>query len=134
MTDAKVPISTATEAGSIQLSNWRAITNTFSAGGNDAISTAVIAHSGAKGPNKLISAMAISGCSNSFMAITPGTSQGMRLNGRNATVTPSANSATGAAAFCRNASVFMIATGNSRCNAAASAPAQADMISGLSTI
>jgi hypothetical protein len=40
MTDAKVPISTATEAGSIQASYCRAITS-FSAGDSDAINTAV---------------------------------------------------------------------------------------------
>jgi len=37
-TDANVPIRTATDAGSIHVSFWRAMTNTFSAGGNDAIS------------------------------------------------------------------------------------------------
>jgi hypothetical protein len=41
MTDANVPISTATEAGSIQVSFCRAITKTFNAGGSDAINTAV---------------------------------------------------------------------------------------------
>ena len=39
-----------------------------------------------------------------------------------------------AAAFCRNNSVLSIATGGWMCSAAASAPAQADMISGLRTI
>ena len=52
MTEAKVPISTATEAGSIQLSFCRAITNTFSAGGNDAINTAVAAQGCANGPEQ----------------------------------------------------------------------------------
>jgi hypothetical protein len=45
MTEANVPIRTATEAGSIQVSNCRAITKAFSAGGRDASSTAVTAHS-----------------------------------------------------------------------------------------
>jgi hypothetical protein len=40
-TDANVPSSTATEADSIQASFCRAMTNTFSAGGSEAISTAV---------------------------------------------------------------------------------------------
>ena len=43
--------------------------------------------------------------------MTPGTSQGTRPNGRSATVTPSTNSAVGAAAFCRNNTVLSIATG-----------------------
>src|SRR5690349_10036716 len=50
-TDTKVPSRTATEAGSTQLSYCRAITNTFSAGGNDASSTAVAAQSGGNGPS-----------------------------------------------------------------------------------
>src|SRR6195952_3337276 len=123
-TDAKVPISTATEAGSIQVSFCRAMTNTFSAGGNDAISTAVAAQGCAKGPNNSISPNTISGWIRSLIAMMPGTSQGTRPNGRNATVTPSTNSATGAAAFCRNNNVLSIATGGRKCKAAASAPAQ----------
>src|ERR1700712_3509016 len=133
-TDAKVPISTATDAGSIQVSFCRAITNTFSAGGSDAISTAVAAHGGAKGPSSNINPNTASGWIISFTAMTPGTSQGTLPNGRSATVTPSTNSATGAAAFCRNNSVLSIATGGWKCSAAASAPAQADMISGFRTI
>ena len=61
MTEANVPISTATDAGSIQVSNCRAITKTFSAGGSDAISTAVTAHSGVNGPSSNIRANTISG-------------------------------------------------------------------------
>src|SRR5580692_3765384 len=133
-TDAKVPISTATDAGSIQASFCRAITNTLSAGGNDAINTAVAAHGCGNGPNRNISPQATSGWIRSLTAITAGTSQGTRPNGRNATVTPSTNSAVGAAAFCRNRSVLSIATGGWRCSAAASAPAQADRISGFKTI
>src|ERR1700676_4938499 len=133
-TDANVPNRTATDAGSTQVSVCRAITNTLSAGGKEAINTAVAAHGCAKGPNSSISPNTISGWISSLIAITPGTSHGTRSNGRSATVTPSANSAVGAAAFCRNSSVLSIATGNSRCSNAASAPAQADMISGLSTI
>src|SRR3954452_809358 len=112
MTEAKVPISTATDAGSIQVSFCRAITNTFSAGGSDAIRIAVAAHGCANGPNSSINPNTITGWISSFTAITPGTSQGTRLNGRNATVTPSANSAVGAAAFCRNSSVLSTATGS----------------------
>src|SRR6202035_3526009 len=81
-TDTKVPTSTATEAGSTQVSYCLAMTKTFSAGGNEAISTAVAAHSGVNGPNEIISAKAISGWMISFTAITPGTSQGIRANGR----------------------------------------------------
>jgi hypothetical protein len=44
MTEAKVPIRTAIDAGSIQVSFCRAITNTFSAGGSDAMRTAIAAH------------------------------------------------------------------------------------------
>src|SRR6202165_3875227 len=102
MTDAKVPISTATDAGSIQVSFCRAITNTFSAGGSDAISTAVAAQGCANGPNSNINPKTRSGWIRSLTAITPGTSQGMRVNGRSATVTPSTNNAVAAAAFCRN--------------------------------
>src|SRR5580704_7456678 len=133
-TDAKVPIITATDAGSIQLSFCRAITNTFSAGGSDAIRTAVAAHCWGKGPNSNISPKATSGWIRSLTAIIAGTSQGTRPNGRRATVTPSTKSAVGAAAFCRNTSVLSIATGGWICNAAANAPAQADMISGFKTI
>src|SRR5436305_15271033 len=133
-TDANVPIRTATDAGSIQVLFCRAITNTFSAGGNDAISTAVAAHGCANGPNSSINPNTSSGWIRSLTATTPGTSQGTRSNGRRATVTPSTNNAVGAAAFCKNCSVRSIATGNSRCSAAASAPAAADMISGFSTI
>src|SRR3984885_1353374 len=134
ITDAKVPIITATDAGSIQASFWRAITNTFSAGGSDAIKTAVAAHGCGKGPNSSISPNTTSGWIRSFTAIMVGTSQGTRPNGRSATVTPSTNSAVGAAAFCRNNSVLSIATGGWTCSAAASAPAQADMISGFKMI
>src|SRR5436305_15240398 len=101
-TDANVPIRTATDAGSIQVLFCRAITNTFNAGGNDAISTAVAAQGCANGPNSSINPKAASGWIRSFTAITPGTSHGTRSNERKATVTPSTNSAVGAAAFCRN--------------------------------
>src|SRR3984893_17072616 len=100
-TDANVPISTATDAGSIQASFCRAITNTFSAGGSDAIKTAVAAHGCGQGPSSSIRPKTTSGWIRSFIAITPGTSQGTRPNGRSATVTPSTNSAVGAAAFCK---------------------------------
>src|ERR1700755_2625523 len=98
-TDANVPISTATDAGSIQVLFCRAITNTFNAGGNDAISTAVAAHGCANGPNSSINPNTSTGWTKSFTATTPGTSQGTRSNGRSATVTPRTNSAVGAAAF-----------------------------------
>src|ERR1700723_121372 len=98
-TDVKVPIITATDAGSIQVSFCRAITNTFSAGGSDAIKTAVAAQGCANGPSSSINPTTMSGWINSFTMMTPGTSQGTRPNGRSATVTPSTNSATGAAAF-----------------------------------
>src|SRR5215207_7613487 len=133
-TDANVPINTATDAGSIQVSFCRAITNTFSAGGSDAISSAVAAQGCANGPNASIRPKAISGWISSLTAMTLGTSHGTRSKERNATVTPSANSAVGAAAFCRNCRVLLRATGNSICSAAANAPRQADMISGFSTI
>src|SRR3981189_3330132 len=133
-TEAKVPISTATDAGSIQVSFCRAITNTFSAGGSDAISTAVAAHGCGNGPSSSINPNTTSGWIRSLTAMTAGTSQGTRPNGRSATVTPSTNRAVGAAAFCRNSSVLSIATGGWMCSAAASAPAQADMISGFKTI
>src|SRR5579872_1034689 len=110
-TEANVPTMTATEAGSIQASFCRAITKTFSAGGNDAIRTAVAAHEAGNGPNNSINAKTISGWTRSFTAMTAGTSQGTRPNGRSATVTPSTNSAVGAAAFCRKESVLSIATG-----------------------
>src|SRR5258705_9692609 len=102
ITDAKVPISTATDAGSIQVSFCRAITNTFSAGGSDAISTAVAAHGCGNGPSSSINPNTTSGWIRSLTAMTAGTSQGTRPNGRSATVTPSTNRAVGAAAFCRN--------------------------------
>jgi hypothetical protein len=86
------------------------MTKTFSAGGNEAISTVVAAHSGVNGPDQIISAKTISGWMISFTAIPPGTSQGTRPNGRSATVTPSTNSATGAAALRRNASMPSSAT------------------------
>src|SRR6185369_17377585 len=133
-TEANVPISTATDAGSIQVWFCRAITKTLSAGGKAAISSAVAAQGCANGPNASIKANTIKGWISSLTAITPGTSHGTRSNERNATVTPSANSAVGAAAFCRNCSVLFSATGNSRCSAAHSAPRHADMISGFSTI
>src|SRR5215470_5963819 len=101
-TEANVPSNTATEAGLIQVSFCRAITNTLSAGGSDAISTAVAAQGCAKGPNSSINPNAASGWINSLTVMTPGTSQGTRSNGRKATVTPSTNSAVGAAAFCKN--------------------------------
>src|SRR5882762_1336267 len=85
MTEANVPISTATDAGSIQVSFCRATTNTFKAGGSDAISTAVAAQGCANGPNSSINPIAASGWMMSLIAMTPGTSQGTRLNGRSAT-------------------------------------------------
>src|SRR5882672_4831886 len=66
MTDANVPISTATDAGSIQLSFCRAITNTLSAGGSDAISTAVAAHGCANGPSSNINPKTTSGWISNF--------------------------------------------------------------------
>src|ERR1700684_352312 len=77
-TEAKVPISTATDAGSIQVSFWRAITNTLSAGGNEAISTAVAAHGCANGPSSSINPITTSGWISNLTAMTPGTSQGTR--------------------------------------------------------
>ena len=85
-TEANVPISTATEAGSIQVSFWRAITKTLSAGGSAAISSAVAAQGCANGPKASINANTSSGCISSFTAITPGTSHGTRSNERNATI------------------------------------------------
>src|SRR5258708_3318522 len=134
MTEANVPINTATDAGSIQVSFCRAITNTFTAGGSDAIRTAVAAQGCANGPNKSINPNTTSGWTRSLTVMTAGTSHGIRPNGRSATVTPSTNSAIGAAAFCRNNSVLSIATGRWMCSAADSAPAQADMISGFNAI
>src|SRR3569832_673298 len=86
-----VSIITATDAGSIQASFWRAITNTLSAGGNEAINTAVRAHDAGNGPSSNINANTISGWIRSFTATTAGTSQGTRPSGRSATVTPSTN-------------------------------------------
>src|SRR5579862_6904972 len=103
------------------------MTKTFNAGGSDAVSTAVSAHELGNGPSSSISANTISGWTRSFTTITAGTSHGTRPNERSATVTPSTNSAIGAAAFCRNDNVLSIATGGWKCTAAASAPAQADM-------
>ena len=60
-TEAKVPISTATDAGSTQVSFCFAITNTFKAGGSEAIKTAVAAQGCANGPNSSINPNAISG-------------------------------------------------------------------------
>src|SRR3954451_7574091 len=131
ITEANVPIRTATDAGSTQASCCLAITNTLNAGGNNAISPAVAAQGCANGPNSSINPNTIKGWISSLTAITPGTSHGTRPNGRNATVTPSTNSATGAAAFCKNSSVLSIATGGCQCSAAASAPAAVDMISGF---
>src|SRR5258708_9136558 len=111
MTEANVPISTATDAGSIQLSFCRAITNTFNAGGSEAISTAVAAQGCANGPSSSINPKTISGWTRSFIAMTPGTSQGTRPNGRSATVTPIPNRATGAAAFCINKQHLSLSTG-----------------------
>ena len=81
MTDANVPIRTATDAGSIQVSCCRAITNTFRAGGSDAIRMAVVAQGCGKGPMSNINPNTISGWINSFTAMTAGTSQGTRPNG-----------------------------------------------------
>src|SRR5947209_868523 len=92
ITEAKVPIKTATDAGSTQLSCCRAITNTLNAGGNAAIRTAVAAHGCANGPNSSINPKTTSGWIRSLTAMTAGTSQGIRPNGRSATVTPSTNS------------------------------------------
>ena len=71
-TDANVPINTATEAGSIQVSFWRAITNTLSAGGSDAIRTAVAAQGCGNGPNSSINPNTTSGWIRSLIAMTPG--------------------------------------------------------------
>src|SRR3569833_2228098 len=73
-TEANVPISTATAAGSIQVLFCRAMTNTFSAGGSAAISTAVAAHGCANGPNSSSKPNTIIGWIRSLIAITPGTS------------------------------------------------------------
>ena len=70
--------------------------------GSDASSNAAAAHAGGNGPSSSSKPATISGCRISFTTMTPGTSHGTRSNGRSATVTPSANSATGAAALCRN--------------------------------
>src|SRR5262245_15024394 len=110
------------------------MTNTFNAGGSEAISTAVAAHGCANGPNASINPSAASGWISSLTTITDGTSQGTRSNGRNATVTPSTNSAVGAAAFCRKATIRSSPTGNSICKAATLAPAATDMINGFERI
>src|SRR6476659_2441380 len=92
-TDAKVPISTATDAGSIQVLFCRAITNTFSAGGSEPIKTAVAAQGCANGPNSSLNPNDNSGWVRSSVTITPGPSQGTCSNGRGTTVRPSTNSA-----------------------------------------
>ena len=68
------------------------------------------------------------------MATVNGTSQGMRSIGRSATVTPSANSAHGAAAFCRNCISRSSATGGWKCIAAEATPSTVAMMNGCSTM
>lgn len=65
-TETKVPISTTTDAGSIQVSFCRAMTNTLSAGGSAAISSAVAAQGCANEPNASIGAKTSSGWIRSF--------------------------------------------------------------------
>src|SRR5262245_43657832 len=98
-TEAKVPIRTATDAGSIQVLFCRAITNTFSAGGSAAIRTAVAAQGCANGPNSSIKAHTIRGWTSHLIANTPGTSQGTQSNRRHGTAQPRTTRAVGAAAF-----------------------------------
>ena len=54
-TETSVPSSTEPDAGSTQASYCRASTNTLSAGGSAAISTAVLTQSGSNGPNAVSS-------------------------------------------------------------------------------
>src|SRR5262245_58008695 len=90
-----------------QASFCRQITNTFNAGGSEAISMATAAQGRANGPNNNIRAKAVRGWIRSLMEMTRGTSQGIRLNERSATVTPSTNRAlapprfAGPEAYCR---------------------------------
>ena len=70
MTEAEVPIRTATDAGSIQVSCCRAITNTFSAGGSDAIRIAVAGQGCGNGPSSSINPNTTSGWIRSFTAMT----------------------------------------------------------------
>ena len=93
-TDAKVPIKTAIEACSTQAAFCREITNT---GGSEPSSTATAAQGWANGPNNNIRAKAVRGWIRSLTKMTPGTSQGTRLNEGSATVTPSTTKAAGAA-------------------------------------
>ena len=63
-----------------------------------------------------------------------GTSHGIFCIGRSATVTPSTNSAQGAAAFCRNCISRSSATGGSKWIAADATPSTVAMSSGCSTM
>ena len=63
-----------------------------------------------------------------------GTSHGIFWTGRSATVTPSVNSAQGAAAFCRNCISRSSATGGSKWIAADATPSAVAMMKGCSTM
>src|ERR1700750_3212975 len=101
-TEIKVPSSTAPEACSTHVSYCCAKTNTLRAGGSAAINIAVLIQLCSNGPNKESNKNTKMGCRTSLTATMGGTSHGIFFVGRSATVTPSVNSAQGAAAFCRN--------------------------------
>src|SRR5688572_5917469 len=133
-TDSSVPTSTEADAGSSHELYCRASTNTLSAGGSAAISTAALTQFGSNGPNAVSSSSATSGCRTSLTSTSTGTSHGTPFNRRNATVTPRVNSAQGADALDRNCSKRSIDAGGSIRNAADSAPSALATISGCSAI
>ena len=90
------------DACSTHASYWRAITYTFNAGGSAAINTAALIQRLPRLPPSLpisdSTNSTTAGWRISFTAMTGGTSHGIFSTGRSATVTPSVNSAHGAAA------------------------------------
>src|SRR5690349_21239965 len=110
-TETSVPTSTAPEACSTHVSYCCANTNTLRAGGSAAINIAVLIQLCSNGPNKESNKKTKTGCKRSLTATRGGTSHGIFFIGRSATVTPSVNSAQGAAAFCKNCSNRSTASG-----------------------
>ena len=106
------------------------ITKMFKAGGSAAMITPVKIQMSGKLPIADSNTQTSSGCSTSLIATSTGTSTGNAFIGRSATVTPSRNSAQGAAAWASHSVILSSTEGSSKWVAAASTPSSVATLKG----
>ena len=133
-TEANVPISTATDAGSIQVLFCRAMTNTLSAGGNDGHQHRGRRPGLCERPEQQHQAEHDQRMDQEFDRDHAGHLPGHAIERAQRDCDTQHEQRRRRRGVLQECSVLSIATGGRKCSAAASAPAPADMISGFSTI